>query len=137
MTVTRRTPLPTGPATGRLVVAEHVLSPTRSALQASSGRHRSHEGLAFWLGRNLGTDTLVLAVAVPPTEHRVDGVFVDERAVLATTRAARTVGLGLVAQVHSHAESSGLHQFQEGRWVHVTNDALIVVPALVTIGATR
>lgn len=174
MTVMRRTPLPTGPATGRLVVAEHVLGPTRAALQASSGNHRSHEGLAFWLGRNLGSNTLVLAVAVPPTEHRVDGVFVDERAVLATIRAARTVGLGLVAQVHSHpgndtrhsdgddqlilmpyegmfslvvgdyghsgllqAEGSGLHQFQDGRWVHVTNDALIVVPALVTIGATR
>jgi hypothetical protein len=38
---------------------------------------------------------------------------------------------------HLQAESFGLHQFQEGRWVHVTNDALIVVPALVTIGATR
>jgi proteasome lid subunit RPN8/RPN11 len=174
VTARRRTPLPTGPATGCLVVAEHVLAPTRAALQASSGSHRSHEGLAFWLGRNLGSDTLVLAVAAPPTEHRVDGVFVDERAVLATTRAARTVGLGLVAQVHSHpgddtdhsdgddklivmpyqgmfslvvghyghggllqAESSGLHQFKGGRWIRVTNDALIVVPALVTIGATR
>jgi hypothetical protein len=75
---------------------------TRAALQASSGGHRSHEGLVFWLGHNVGADTLVLAVAVPPTEHRVDGVFVAQPAVLATTRAARTVGLGLVAQVHSH-----------------------------------
>jgi hypothetical protein len=94
----RRTPLPTGPATGRLLVAEPVLPPTRAALQASSGNHRSHEGLAFWLGRNLGSDMLVLAVAAPPTEHRIDGVFVDERAVAATTRAAQTVGLGLVAR---------------------------------------
>jgi hypothetical protein len=35
------------------------------------------------------------------------------------------------------AQGSGLHQFQDGRWVRVTDDALIVVPALVTIGATR
>jgi proteasome lid subunit RPN8/RPN11 len=170
----RRTPLPTGPATGRLLAAEHVVAPTRAALQASSGGHRSHEGMAFWLGRNLGTDTVVLAVAVPPTEHRVDGVFVDERAVLATTRAARAAGLGLVAQVHSHpgqdtrhsdgddrlilmpyegmfslvvadyghgallpADGAGLHQFQTGRWVYVTNDAFTVVPAVITIGATR
>lgn len=174
MTVTRRSPLPTGPATGRLLVTEYVLSLTRAALQASSGSHRSHEGLAFWLGRNLGTDTLVLAVAVPPTEHRIDGVFVDERAVLATTRAAHAAGLGLVAQVHSHpgrdtrhsdgddklilmpyegmfslvvadyghgallpADGAGLHQFQTGRWVYVTDDALTVVPALITIGASR
>jgi proteasome lid subunit RPN8/RPN11 len=172
----RRTLLPTGPATGRLIVAEHVVPATRAALQASSGGHRSHEGLVFWLGRNVGADTLVLAVAVPPTEHRVDGVFVAEPAVLATTRAARTVGLGLVAQVHSHpgddtrhsdgddqlilmpyegmfslvvadyghgsvlpAEGAGLHQFQNGRWVQITDikDAFTVVPALVAIEATR
>ena len=77
MTVMRRTPLPTGPATGRLTVAEHVVPATRAALQASSGNHRSHEGLVFWLGRTIGPDTLVLAVAIPPTEHRGDGVFVD------------------------------------------------------------
>jgi hypothetical protein len=170
----RRTPLLTGPATGRLTVAEQVVPATRAALQASSGNHRSHEGLVFWLGRTVGPDTLVLAVAVPPTEHRVDGVFVAEPAVLATSRAAGAVGLGLVAQVHSHpgrdtrhsdgddqlilmpyegmfslvvadyghgplraAQGAGLHQFQNGRWVHVTNDALTVVPAVITIGATR
>jgi proteasome lid subunit RPN8/RPN11 len=172
----RRTPLPTGPATGRLTVAEHVVPATRAALQASSGGHRPHEGLVFWLGRNVGADTLVLAVAVPPTEHRVDGVFVAEPAVLATAKAARTVGLGLVAQVHSHpgddtrhsdgddqlilmpyegmfslvvadyghgsllpADGAGLHQFQNGRWVQITDikDSLTVVPALVAIGATR
>jgi hypothetical protein len=171
----RRTPLPTGPATGRLTVADHVVPATRAALQASSGNHRSHEGLVFWLGRTLGPDTLVLAVAVPPTEHHVDGVFVTEPAVVATTRAAHAVGLGLVAQVHSHpgrdtrhsdgddrlilmpfegmfsvviadyghgpllpARGTGLHQFQNGRWVQVTNeDALMLVPAVVTIGATR
>lgn len=172
----RRTPLPTGPATGRLIIAEHLVPATRAALQASSGNHRSHEGLVFWLGRNVGTDTFVLAAAVPPTDNHDSGVFVAERAVLATTRAARTVGLGLVTQVHSHpggdtrhsdgddklilmpyegmfslvvadyghgslvpAEGAGLHQYQHGRWVHVTNviDAVTIVPALVTIGATR
>lgn len=170
----RRAPLPTGPATGRLTVAEHVVPVTHAALQASSGNHHSHEGLVFWLGRTVGPDTLVLAVAVPPTEHRVDSVFVAEPAVAATSRAARAVGLGLVAQVHSHpgrdtqhsdgddqlilmpyegmfslvvadyghgpllpAHGAGLHQYQNGRWVKVTNDALTVVPAVVTIGATR
>ena len=33
---------------------------------------------------------------------------------------------------------AGLHQFQTGRWVQSpTSDTLIVVPAVVTIGATR
>jgi hypothetical protein len=76
---------------GWLTVAEHVVPATCAALQASSGNHRSHEGLVFRLGRTIGPDTLVLAVATPPTEHRVDGVFVAEPAVQATTRAARAL----------------------------------------------
>lgn len=175
MSVLRNTPLPTGPATGRLLVAEHVLAPSQAALQASSGQHRSHEGLVFWLGRHAGADTVVMAAAAPPTEHRTDGVFVAEPAVAATARAARAVGLGLVAQVHSHpgtdtrhsdgddqlilmpyegmfslvvadygqgsllpAHGAGLHQFQEGRWVRVdTDDAVVIVPSIVGIGARR
>jgi proteasome lid subunit RPN8/RPN11 len=109
MAVYRRTPLPCGPAVGRLLVAEQVLAPTRAALHASSGHHRSHEGLAFWLGRTVGADTLVLTVAAPPTDHRRDGVFVTEPAVAATARAARSVGLGLVAQVHSHPGDDTRH----------------------------
>lgn len=172
MAVYRRTPLPTGPATGKLLIADQVLAPTYAALQASSGQHRSHEGLALWLGRTIGADTLVLTVAAPPTDHHRDGVFVAEAAVAATAQAARTIGLGLVAQVHSHpgddtrhsdgddqlilmpfegmfslvaanygqdsllpTHGAGLHQYQHGRWVRVTNDALKVVPALTGIGA--
>jgi proteasome lid subunit RPN8/RPN11 len=120
MSVYRRTLLPTGPASGRLLVAEQVLAPTRAALQASSGRHRNHEGLIFWLGRTIGTDILVAAVAVPPTEHRPDGVFVGEPAVAATTRAAHAVGLGLVGQVHSHPGDDTRHS--DG------DDQLILMP---------
>jgi hypothetical protein len=172
MAVHRRTPLPSGPAVGRLLVADQVLAPTQAALQASSGQHRSHEGLVFWLGLTTETDTLVLSVAAPPTEHYADGVFVSEPAVAATARAARTLGLGLVAQVHSHpgddtrhsdgddrlilmpfegmfslvvanyghgsplpTHGAGLHQFQRGQWVRVTDNALTVVSASTGIGA--
>lgn len=120
MPVYRRTPLPTGPAVGRLLLADQVVAPTRAALQASSGQHRNHEGLVFWLGRTVGDDTLVVAVAVPPTEHRPDGVFVDEVAVAATTRAARAAGLGLVGQVHSHLGHDTRHS--DG------DDQLILMP---------
>ena len=110
---------------------------------------------------------------MPPTDHQAASVFVHEVAVLATSQAAHSVGLGLVAQVHSHpgndtrhsdgddelilmpyegmfslvandyghgslhpSDGAGLHQFQSGQWVQITNDALTVVPSLVTIGAT-
>jgi proteasome lid subunit RPN8/RPN11 len=148
MTVHRVTPLPTGPATGRLLVTDAVVTPTLAALQASSGDHRRKEGLVPWPGR----------------------VHLDERAVGATARAARAHGLGVVAQVHSHPghdtrhsdgddqlilmpfegmfslvvadygrgslrpeEGAGLHQHQAGRWVKVGTGALQLIPSLIPV----
>ena len=160
---------PDGPAVGKLLVAEQVLAPSRAALQASSHEHEPNEGLVFWIGRTIGTDTLVLSVVVVPTDHHRDGVFVNEQTVAATARAARRIGLGLVAQVHSHpgvdtrhsvgdnklitmpfhgmfslvvadygrgsllpTQGAGLHQYQHGRWVRLTPDAMVTVPALTS-----
>jgi hypothetical protein len=162
---------PDGPAVGKLLVAEQVLAPSRAALQASSHEHQPHEGLVFWIGRIIGSDTLVLSVVAVPTDHHRGGVFVNEHTVAATGRAARRAGLGLVAQVHSHpgadtqhsvgdnklitmpfhgmfsvvvadygrgsllpAQGAGLHQYQHGRWVHLTTDAMVIVPALTSTG---
>jgi proteasome lid subunit RPN8/RPN11 len=162
---------PDGPAIGKLLVAEQVLAPSRAALQASSYEHEPHEGLVFWTGRTIGADTLVLSVVVVPTDHHHGGVFVNEHTVAAAGRAARGVGLGLVAQVHSHPDAdtrhsvgdnrlitmpfhgmfslvvanygrgsllptqgAGLHQYQHGRWIQLTTDAMVIIPALTSIG---
>lgn len=109
MTVHRLTPLPTGPARGRLLVADGVLAPTRAALQASSSGFTRHEGLVLWLGRTDGPTTIVLAAAAPPTRSGPGRVHIDEVAVGATARAARTHGLGVVAQVHSHPGTDTRH----------------------------
>jgi proteasome lid subunit RPN8/RPN11 len=34
------------------------------------------------------------------------------------------------------AEGAGLHQYQNGRWVHLSTSAMVVVPALTSIGGT-
>jgi proteasome lid subunit RPN8/RPN11 len=165
VTVHRRSPLPTAPARGHLIIAQQVLQPTRTALQASRGSDEAHEGLVLWLGRTAGTSTVVLSALVPATDHGPQKVLCDERAVGAATRAAHAVGLGVVAQVHSHPgadtrhsdgddqlvlmpfenmfslvaghyghgellpPAAGLHQYQDGRWVQVTNPgAMIVIP---------
>lgn len=110
MTVYRRTPLPTGPARGRLLVAECVLAPTRAALQASSGSDgRRHEGVVLWLGRVQDTATLVLAAITPPAVTSPGRVHLDEHTVGAVARTARAHGLGVVAQVHSHPGEDTRH----------------------------
>jgi proteasome lid subunit RPN8/RPN11 len=96
-------------ALGRLVVSESVIAPTLAALQASSGDGVQHEGLVLWLGLTEGESTYVMACAAPPKVSGPYRVHIDERAVGATARSARTYGLGVVAQVHSHPGSDTRH----------------------------
>ena len=103
MSVYRRTPLPMAPAIGRLIVADQCLNPTLSILKSSQGRNgTSHEGLVFWLGRTVGTSTLVLSVGVPKLESTPGSVRASEDEVGQIARSARSHMLGVVAQVHSH-----------------------------------
>lgn len=120
MSENRFTALPTGTAKGFLLVADGVRIPTLAALQASSGDHRNHEGLVLWLGRTVGSATLVLACAAPPKLSGPGRVHVGELAVGATARAARAFGLGVVAQVHSHPGRHTRHS--EG------DDQLVLMP---------
>jgi proteasome lid subunit RPN8/RPN11 len=103
MSVYRLTPLPIAPAIGKLIVAEQCLDPTRAILRLSRGfGGTSHEGLVFWLGRTVGTSTLVLSVGAPNLESTPGSVRVNEDEVGQIARSARAHMLGVVAQVHSH-----------------------------------
>jgi hypothetical protein len=120
MSVHRMTPLPSGPATGNLFVAEHVLAPTQAALQASSADHQPHEGLVLWLGNTDAGSTTVLACAAPLKLSGSGGVHITQRAVGRVARSARQYGLGVVAQVHSHPGTDTRHS--DG------DDKLILMP---------
>ncbi len=124
MTVHRLTDLPVCQPRGRLLVAEHVLDPTRAVLQASSGRYGRHEGLVLWLGRTLDATTLVLSAAELPTVSGPGRVHVDEHAVGACARAARELGLGIVAQVHSHPGTDTRHSDGDDQLVLMPFEAM-------------
>src|SRR5487761_1115925 len=107
--VYRLRPLPTAPARGRLVVAESVLAATSRILTSFEGEDGDHEGIAFWLGRLVSGDTYVLAAIRPEAEHTFGSVLASEGAVGEISRRARALGLGVVAQVHSHPGSETRH----------------------------
>lgn len=109
MTLHRTKPLPRASATGQLIVAEEAVSATVRILQSAGDHHGPHEGLVWWLGRNVGADTLVLAAHVPKTDSGPTWVFATEAATGAAGRAARRLGLGIVAQVHSHPGDDTRH----------------------------
>jgi proteasome lid subunit RPN8/RPN11 len=120
MTVHRLNPLSTGPASGKLLIAEGVLAPTQAALESSSGNHRRHEGLVLWLGRTIDTTTIAMACAAPPKHSGPGRVHLKESNVGAVARCARSRGLGVVAQVHSHPGCDTRHS--DG------DDELILMP---------
>lgn len=102
MSVYRLTPLPTATNRGRLIVATSVLSATKAALQQFVGLDGRHEGLVYWMGRRCEQDALVMAAVVPISDHGLQHVFIGEAEVGRMSRRARSMGLAVVAQVHSH-----------------------------------
>jgi len=110
VSVHRLTYLPVVPAIGKLIVAEHCLKPTLTALNSSRGVNGTpHEGLVLWLGRTVGNSTLVLSVGCPNLVSTPGSVRVDENEIGRITRLAKSKMLGIVAQVHSHPSLDTRH----------------------------
>ena len=100
--VHRRTPLPLAPARGHLIVPESVSISTTTALRGFEGPDGSHEGIAFWAGRQVGDDQIVAAVVVPQAEHGRQFVRVSADQIGEVAYQARMRRLVVLAQVHSH-----------------------------------
>jgi proteasome lid subunit RPN8/RPN11 len=120
MTVHRLTPLPVAKNRGQLIVTTTVAEHTLAALCRSRGTDGPHEGLVYWIGRRSGSDSLVLGALLPPSDHGPQHVFVREREVGRMSRRSRSMGLAVVAQVHSHPGGDTRHS--DG------DDTLILMP---------
>ncbi len=121
--VHRTRPLPRGALHGHCRLAHDLIDDTKRALTAffNAGRHEGgHEGLCYWAGREESNLTSLEAVVVPSAQHGRDGVFVSEAAFADVARRARAMGLGVLAQVHSHPGRDTRHS--DG------DDDLIVLP---------
>jgi proteasome lid subunit RPN8/RPN11 len=110
--VYRTRPLPTGDLRRSFLVAESVISATREALVsfALAGIHdRGHEGMVFWAGREAADFTVLLQAIVPDARHSNQGVMTSANGVGRAARQARSAGLGIVCQVHSHPGADARH----------------------------
>jgi len=65
--------------------------------------------MAFWAGRQSGDDTLLVQAIVPRAEHTHGSVLANRNAVSQAARTARSQGLGLLGQVHSHPGTDARH----------------------------
>jgi hypothetical protein len=122
VSVHRTRPLPELPALGHLLVAESVVKRTQELLQHADTGTQPHEALVWWLGRQAGGDTIVLACHQPPCHSGPQLVTADEAATGNAARAARAMRLGIVSQVHSHPGTDTRHS--DG------DDDLVLMPFL-------
>jgi hypothetical protein len=127
MSVHRLAQLPEAESRGRLIVPAAVAELTGSALRASRGPDGPHEGLVFWVGRRCDRDTLVLAAIVPDSDHGPRHVFVGEAEVGRTGPRARSLGLALVAQVHSHPGTDTRHSDGDDRLIVMPHEGMFSV----------
>jgi proteasome lid subunit RPN8/RPN11 len=64
--------------------------------------HKSHEGIAYLLGRTDGAITLAVTAFRPDAKTTPGSFVVELRAMARGVRAAANLGLQVVAQVHTH-----------------------------------
>jgi proteasome lid subunit RPN8/RPN11 len=121
--VFRRTYLPKGKLNGRHFVSQTVFRSTQDALadfRIAGLDDGGHEGIVFWAGRETANETHYSLAIVPEAEHTAGSVFVSREAFADAANIARSNGLGILAQVHSHPGSDTRHS--DG------DDRLIILP---------
>jgi proteasome lid subunit RPN8/RPN11 len=118
MKIRRYSHLRIAPARGRIVVGADVIHQTADALTSfCDAGGDPHEGLVYWAGRRIAESTLVMAAIAPAAKHESLRVIADERAIGFVARAARSQGLGIVAQVHSHPNRDTNHSIGDNQLV--------------------
>lgn len=123
MTVHRTRPLPRGTLRGCYSTAHKLIEDTQLALSVfdKAGRYEGgHEGICYWAGHEEPGLTRLEAVIAPNAHHHRFGVFISETAFAEVARRARTMGLGILSQVHSHPGRDTRHS--DG------DDELVVMP---------
>jgi hypothetical protein len=105
------------PLRGRYLITQAAVDAAARLLPTFRGPDGDHEGLVFLLGRELGPITLLTTALAPDADHGPGHVMCDEAAVAAAARAARSHGLGILAQLHSHPRAWTEHSEGDDRLV--------------------
>jgi hypothetical protein len=94
--------LPVQPVRGRVLVTNAAVTATEQLLPTYRGPDGDHEGIVFWCGREMGDATVITTAIAPDAKHSVGRVMCDQDAIEQVSDAAHALGLGVLAQVHSH-----------------------------------
>lgn len=124
------------PLRGEFRILEPVLIELERWLPTYRGAGGQHEGIAFLAGfERLGASVFTTAI-FPEADHRSGYVRCDELQFAAASAAARSHGLGLLAQVHSHPHGWTEHSPGDDEMVQPAYEGMlsIVVPNYAMTG---
>lgn len=123
-------PLAVGEMRGIVKISEAALHAIEAQLPTYRGPDGDHEGIALLAGREVGGTVLLTTALFPEADHRKAYVRTSDQAFADASRAARTHGLGILGQVHSHPGASAIHSTGDDLMVRPRFDGMlsIVVP---------
>jgi proteasome lid subunit RPN8/RPN11 len=114
----------------RFLLTEAALAETERLLTTYRGADGDHEGLVFLCGREIASTTLLCMAVAPEAAHGRGRVVADQQAVGGVVIAARALGLGVLAQVHSHPGRVTYHSRGDDHMVLMPFEGMlsVVVP---------
>jgi hypothetical protein len=124
--------LPRGTLRGRFYILETVVDALERVLPTYRGPDGNHEGIAFLFGRALSADATIFLTAIAPNaDHRRGYVRCSEQQVAEATAAMRQlgIGLGLLAQVHTHPGEYTMHSPGDDTMVFMPFEGMLSIVA--------
>lgn len=115
------------PLRGRFLFARQAIRALEQLLPTFRGPDGSHEGIAFLCGVELPKATLYTTAIAPESNHGRGHVRCSEAQVATVSAAARELGLGLLAQVHSHPGDTTIHSFGDDDMVLMPFEGMLSI----------
>jgi len=115
---------------GRFGIVDTVVDALERWLPTYRSPNGDHEGIALLCGVELPQITIFTTAIFPDADSRADYVRCSEQQFATASAASRRLGLGMLAQVHTHPSGISLHSSGDDDMVRPRSDGMlsIVVP---------
>lgn len=122
--------LPMRPLRGEFLITEAAVRETERLLPTYRDVDGDHEGITYLLGREFDEITVLMTALAPEAETSAGSVHCSKEQMAAAADAARSAGLGLLAQVHSHPKGRIAHSIGDDGMIFMPFEGMlsIVVP---------
>lgn len=120
---------PVAPLRGEFAITAGAVAALEHTLPTFRGIDRDHEGIAYLCGREIKSTTLLLTTIVPNADHGWGHVRCSEQQIAEVSQAARGLGLGVLAQVHSHPEAGTEHSVGDDQMVLMPFEGMLSIVA--------